>query len=298
MHNILGHCEQAHALHTRCKISPTRMQDAGLRCHGDEHRAGLRHQCDPDREQHRGVSEAGGRQQLRHAGCDHRDVPRTASPRTSIASCRPPPTKGPGGGGGNKPNGTRMSGFDKLLPPGIRGDPTSAATGCNQAEWDTEVALRLPWRGRWVICRCVEKALSSLSQGGRADAWFARKVVGSVPTEGLSRGKFIPLDVRGSNRDHRGGLRYIGSCMNETGEIAGILESQPENSWSSSGATYSVSTRSRRRRTCHCSAIQGGGTNLIPIFDKVNELGLTPDALVVLTDGITPFPQVAPVALG
>ena len=97
------------------------------------------------------------------------------------------------------------------------------------------------------------------------------------------------------------GFDTSGSCYNETpifmAEIAGILEDLKPEGWSSSGATCtsSVSTSSRRRRTCDCSRpIQGGGTNLIPIFDKIAEMGLQPDALVDLTDGITPFPQVAP----
>lgn len=37
-----------------------------------------------------------------------------------------------------------------------------------------------------------------------------------------------------------------------------------------------------------------GGTSFIPPFEKVEELGLEPDALVYLTDGIGPFPGRAP----
>jgi predicted metal-dependent peptidase len=38
----------------------------------------------------------------------------------------------------------------------------------------------------------------------------------------------------------------------------------------------------------------GGGTSFIPVFDKVRELGLTPDALIYLTDGDGTFPTSAP----
>jgi len=38
----------------------------------------------------------------------------------------------------------------------------------------------------------------------------------------------------------------------------------------------------------------GGGTSFIPVFDKINELGLQPEALVYLTDGMGSFPDKAP----
>lgn len=38
----------------------------------------------------------------------------------------------------------------------------------------------------------------------------------------------------------------------------------------------------------------GGGTSFIPVFEKIAELGLEPDALVYLTDGMGSFPDRAP----
>lgn len=38
----------------------------------------------------------------------------------------------------------------------------------------------------------------------------------------------------------------------------------------------------------------GGGTAFEPVFDKVVELGIEPDALIYLTDGMGSFPKKAP----
>jgi predicted metal-dependent peptidase len=38
----------------------------------------------------------------------------------------------------------------------------------------------------------------------------------------------------------------------------------------------------------------GGGTAFEPVFDEIDKMGLTPDALVYLTDGQGSFPQTAP----
>jgi predicted metal-dependent peptidase len=38
----------------------------------------------------------------------------------------------------------------------------------------------------------------------------------------------------------------------------------------------------------------GGGTNFIPVFKEIEDMGLEPDALVYLTDGIGTFPEKAP----
>ena len=38
----------------------------------------------------------------------------------------------------------------------------------------------------------------------------------------------------------------------------------------------------------------GGGTSFVPVFDWINNEGLTPDALVYLTDGLGVFPTRAP----
>ena len=38
----------------------------------------------------------------------------------------------------------------------------------------------------------------------------------------------------------------------------------------------------------------GGGTSFIPVFDEIADMGVTPDALLYLTDGHGPFPQHAP----
>jgi len=38
----------------------------------------------------------------------------------------------------------------------------------------------------------------------------------------------------------------------------------------------------------------GGGTSFIPVFDMIDEMDLTPDALIYLTDGYGSFPDIAP----
>lgn len=38
----------------------------------------------------------------------------------------------------------------------------------------------------------------------------------------------------------------------------------------------------------------GGGTSFEPVFDEINKMGITPDALVYLTDGYGSFPKPVP----
>ena len=38
----------------------------------------------------------------------------------------------------------------------------------------------------------------------------------------------------------------------------------------------------------------GGGTSFVPVFDTVKEMGLKPDCLIYLTDGMGTFPNESP----
>jgi len=44
----------------------------------------------------------------------------------------------------------------------------------------------------------------------------------------------------------------------------------------------------------HKGAPGGGGTSFVPVFDEIAKLGLEPDALVYLTDGMGAFPNQKP----
>lgn len=44
----------------------------------------------------------------------------------------------------------------------------------------------------------------------------------------------------------------------------------------------------------HKGAPGGGGTSFVPVFDKIEEEGIEPDALIYLTDGLGRFPDQAP----
>ena len=80
-------------------------------------------------------------------------------------------------------------------------------------------------------------------------------------------------------------------------EVSGILEDiKPKN-------LFLVWCDARVHRVDHCSdaadlnairakkAPGGGGTSFVPVFDWVTKEGLTPDALVYLTDGEGTFPS-------
>jgi predicted metal-dependent peptidase len=47
--------------------------------------------------------------------------------------------------------------------------------------------------------------------------------------------------------------------------------------------------------TLRCKGVPGGGgTSFVPVFEEIEKMNITPDALVYLTDGMGTFPRTAP----
>lgn len=212
--------------------------------------------------------------------------------------------------------------FDKLLDPGTGAgqDPDTASAGRNHSQWATEVAAGL----------AAAKA-QGLEMGGLAQllgeflapkvtwqnhlqALFARKIgSGSYDWRRPDRA-LIVRDIYAPGRSGFGagtvaiGLDTSGSIVAEPrtldqfmGEMASILdEVRPKRLvllWCDAHV-HRVDDEVEEPSDLHTirakGAPGGGGTSFVPVFDKIDELGLELDALVYLTDGQGTFPAEAP----
>jgi len=232
---------------------------------------------------------------------------------------------GGGGGGGGKPgkvgtgNGNGKGGFDVILQPGtLNGkDPTTASLDRNDAEWRTtcETANQIarlrgdmpsslkrlfgealepqvPWNEHveTLICRRL---------GSDGYNWVRpdrRLIIRDIYAPGRS-GKAAKLvvvagDTSGSVGDKETDMFFA--------ELAGVFDTlRPAElviMWCDADV-HDVDycdepgdLNEIRRR----GVGGGGGTDFRPVFDKIDELGMTPDALIYLTDGYGGFPEVAP----
>jgi predicted metal-dependent peptidase len=233
------------------------------------------------------------------------------------------------GKGGNTPRqpytgpgkASGKSGFDEHFEPGTAEGkhPTEAAQERNEQEWKTAVAGamasaqaqgKLPAAMKRMFTEILEPrvAWEDYIQG-----WFKRKLgAGSWNFQRPDR-RLICRDpyIYAPGRSGFGadcvvlGMDTSGSITPATmdmwlGELSGILEDvNPERLvvlWCDAKVDQidEPDDMDDVRRIKARGSIGGGGTDFRPVFDKVKELGLNPDALVYLTDGQGTFPQTPP----
>ena len=316
MHNILGHCEQAFGLHMRGKIAypdgttldfnaeeMNCAQDYVINAILTESNIGEFPKL-PNGEKF-GLLDSNIATSKDNSMDTYRKIHK--KPKTDRPGKKP--------GSENGPNNGHGPGFDRLLPPGVTTgkDPQSAANDRNQAEWDTEVASAIAVaRSMGNLPLALEKVLTEVLEPKvdwteQIRAWFARKVGSGAWDWKRPDRRLITRDIYTAGRSgFKSGTIVVGfdtsgSCMNETpvfmAEMAGILEDiKPERLviiWADC-MVQRVDEVEEAEDLRHLKPIQGGGTSFVPVFDKIAELGLTPDALVYLTDGIGGFPNVMP----
>lgn len=221
-----------------------------------------------------------------------------------------------GGGGAQLPSG---SGFDVLLDPGSgQGeDPGQAAQDRNQAAWDTAVAAAIASaRLQGKLPAGLERLLSEVidpqvSWQDHIRAFFARKVGGGGYDWRKPDRRLITREPRAIVAPQRSGngcdtivvgidtSGSIGQRQLDTffGELRGIIgDLQPE-------MVYVVWCDAKVHKVDECTetedvgglkAAGGGGTAFEPVFDWIEQEGITPDALVYMTDGLGSFPAQAP----
>jgi predicted metal-dependent peptidase len=218
--------------------------------------------------------------------------------------------------GGQSPNG---QGFDQHLAPGTSQgkDPTTAANERNDIEWQTQIAAAAnSARAQGKLPAGLERLFGEILEPkidwrDKIAALFARKVgSGSYNWRSPDR-RLIVRDIYAPGRSGFGagtvvvGVDTSGSIGQKEldmffAEMAGILEDvRPKRlvvMWCDASvqrvdeveeAVDLVSLR-------HKGAPGGGGTSFIPVFDEIAKMGIEPDALVYLTDGMGSFPPVAP----
>lgn len=230
---------------------------------------------------------------------------------------------GKGGGAGNMPGQGQGQGqgqgFDILLDPGAgQGkDPGQAAQDRNQTAWDTAVAAAIAsakLQGK--LPAGLERLLSEVidpqvTWQDHIRAFFARKVGGGGYDWRKPDRRLITRSPRAIVAPQRSGngcdtivvgidtSGSIGQRQLDTffGELKGIIgDLQPER-------VYVVWCDAKVHKVDECTDTEdvgglkpagGGGTAFAPVFDWIAEEGITPDALVYMTDGYGSFPSEEP----
>jgi predicted metal-dependent peptidase len=224
--------------------------------------------------------------------------------------------KGKGKLGGHGVNG---SGFDQHLQPGTSQgkDPSQAASDRNDVEWQTAVAAAAAvGKAQGALPAGLERLFKEILNPtvdwkSKIQALFARKVGnGRYDFRRFDR-RLVVRDIYAPGRSGFGagdvvvGVDTSGSIGAKEldmffAEMCGILEDvRPKR-------LFIVWCDAHVHRTDECEepsdllsirakgAPGGGGTSFVPVFDWMAKSGITPDALVYLTDGYGSFPSETP----
>lgn len=212
-----------------------------------------------------------------------------------------------------------QQGFDEHLDPGTSTgkDPQTASAERNPAQWDTEIAAGMAAaKAMGKLPAELQRALTDILEPKvdwreKIQALFARKIgSGSFDWRRPDR-RLITRDIYAPGRSGFGagtvvvGIDTSGSIGAKEldmfmAEMSGILEDvRPKRlviMWCDAAigrvdecedATDLMSIRAK-------GAPGGGGTSFIPVFEEIAKMGLQPEALVYLTDGMGAFPSKEP----
>jgi predicted metal-dependent peptidase len=212
-----------------------------------------------------------------------------------------------------------MQGFDAHLAPGSSQgkDPGAAAQGRSESEWNTQIAAAAnSARAQGKLPAGLERMFNDLLNP-KVDwrehiaALFARKVgSGSFDWRRPDR-RLIVRDIYAPGPSGHGagtivvGVDTSGSITPKVidmffAEMAGILEDLRPKRLLVMWCDAEVHRTDELEDAGDLPGIRckgapgGGGTSFIPVFDEIAEMGIEPDALVYLTDGMGSFPQQAP----
>jgi predicted metal-dependent peptidase len=213
---------------------------------------------------------------------------------------------GGGGGGGG-------GGFDQHLEPGSSEgkDPHQTQQERNEGEWQTAVAQAAnAAKAQGKLPGALERLLSEVLNPKvdwreHIQALFARRLgSGSYDWRRPDR-RLIVQDIYSPGRSGFGaefvvvGIDTSGSIGQAElnmfmAEVSGILEDVRPKRLS----VVMCDARVHKIHECdspgdlmNIKLVGGGGTDFRPVFDWIAKQGVTPDALVYLTDGLGSFPQ-------
>jgi len=224
---------------------------------------------------------------------------------------------GTGSGGGSDKSGQQS--FDTHLPPGASTgqDPASAVAQRSDVEWKTAVAgamasAKAQGKLPGALERMFNEVLSPVVDWtDKVIGFFNRKSGGGSYDWRKADRRFITRGIIAPARTGFGaGLVVIGIDTSGSigpkildlffGEMCGILDDvRPERImlvWCDARVNrIDEAVDTDDLMTIRATgAPGGGGTAFAPVFDKVEELGLEPDALIYLTDGLGSFPKEEP----
>jgi len=228
-------------------------------------------------------------------------------------------SKGKCNPGGNGPKGVS---FDQHLAPGSSTgqDPGMAVQGRNDQQWKATVAAamesaRLQGRLPAAMDRFFREMLEPQVDWREHLASEVARQFGSSaydwhrPNRRLIAREIDPIYAPGKSGFGTGvvviGIDTSGSIGEKEidmalGEVAGLLEDcKPKQ-------LFLMWCDAKVHRVDECDEVGdlreirakgapgGGGTSFIPVFDKIEEMNITPEALVYLTDGQGSFPAHSP----
>lgn len=223
---------------------------------------------------------------------------------------------GSGSGSGTPGSGTGAGGFDQIMDPGAgQGqDAQSAAQGRSQTEWDTAVAAAVAsakMQGK--LPANLERLLSEIVDPtvpwqDHIRAFFSRKVGSGNYDWAKPDRRLIQRDIYAPRRSGSGcgpvvvGIDTSGSVGQREldvffGELRGILDdvrpTEVHVVWCDA-KVHKVDCAEDSADVDTLKPHGGGGTDFRPVFDWIDGSGVTPEALVYMTDGYGPFPDQAP----
>lgn len=228
------------------------------------------------------------------------------------------PSGGTGQGQGQGQGGGQQS-FDKHLDPGTSTgqDPQQAASSRSDIEWKTAIAGALASaKAQGKLPGALERSLSDLVDPkvdwkDKVFGFFARKVGSGTYDWRKPDRRLITRNIIAPGRSGFGagtvvvGIDTSGSVGQREldmffGEIHGILDDiRPQRVVLMFCDTKvhrvdEVEDMADLLDVKKRGAPGGGGTSFRPVFEMVTEMGLEPDALIYLTDGMGSFPSEAP----
>lgn len=224
-----------------------------------------------------------------------------------------------GGGGGQGTSQGNQQGFDKHLDPGTTTgqDPTQAANSRNEVEWKTAIAgAHASARAQGKLPAALDRMMSETLEPkvdwrDKVLGFFARKPGGGTYDWRKPDRRLITRNIYAPGRSGYGAGPVV--CAIDTsgsvgqkqldlffGEIYGILDDiRPSRIYlmfcdAKVHRVDEIEDTSDLLNIRKQGAPGGGGTSFIPVFEKIDEMGIEPDAVIYLTDGMGLFPNQAP----
>jgi len=236
------------------------------------------------------------------------------------------PGKQPGNGGKpcddgevNGGSGVKGKSFDEHLEPGTSQgkDPVSAASERSEIEWQTQiVAAANVAKAQGKLPAGLERLLNEIllpkvDWTDKIVALFARKAGSGSNDWRRPNRRLIVRDIYAPGRSGFGcgavvvavdtsGSIGQGELDMFFAEMSGILEDIRPKRLVVMWCDAKVHRVDEVEEAGDLFALRkkpmpgGGGTNFIPVFEEIKKMGLEPDALVYLTDGLGTFPDKEP----